>query len=116
MSGELPDDWEKHLPSFEDAEAVATRVASGKVINALAPHLPMLIGGSADLGVSNNTDIKEGGGFEAGSYDGRIFHFGAREYLMGATLTRMSLNGELVPFGGTFLTFSVYMPPGIRLA
>src|SRR5437870_10773621 len=68
MSGELPEDWEQHLPSFEDAEAMATRVASGKVINALAPRMPMLIGGSADLGVSNNTDIKDGGDFEAAHY------------------------------------------------
>ena len=67
MSGELPEGWEKHLPSFEDAEAMATRVASGKVINALAPHMPMLIGGSADLGVSNNTDIKDGGEFRSRS-------------------------------------------------
>jgi len=116
MSGELPADWEKHLPSFDDAEAIATRVASGKVINALAPHLPLLIGGSADLGVSNNTDIKDGGSFEAGSYDGRIIHFGVREHAMGATLTGMSLNGGLIPFGGTFLTFSDYMRPAIRLA
>ena len=116
MSGELPADWEKHLPSFEDAEAVATRVASGKVINALAPHMPMLIGGSADLGVSNNTDIKDGGSFEAGSYDGRILHFGVREHAMGSTMTGMSLNGGLIPFGGTFLTFSDYMRPAIRLA
>src|SRR5206468_2369922 len=91
-------------------------VASGKVINALAPHMPMLIGGSADLGVSNNTDIKDGGSFEAGSYDGRIIHFGVREHAMGATLTGMSLNGGLIPFGGTFLTFSDYMRPSIRLA
>ena len=116
MSGALPADWEKHLPSFDDAEAIATRVASGKVINALAPHLPLLIGGSADLGVSNNTDIKDGGSFEAGSYDGRIIHFGVREHAMGATLTGMSLNGGLIPFGGTFLTFSDYMRPAIRLA
>jgi transketolase len=116
MSGELPADWEKHLPTFDDAEAMATRVASGKVINALAPHLPLLIGGSADLGVSNNTDIKDGGSFEAGSYDGRIIHFGVREHAMGATLTGMSLNGGLIPFGGTFLTFSDYMRPAIRLA
>src|SRR6266849_3894388 len=116
MSGELPDDWEKHLPSFEDAEAVATRVASGKVINALAPHLPMLVGGSADLGVSNNTDIKDGGDFEAGSYDGRIIHFGVREHSMGSTLTGMSLNGGLIPYGGTFMCFSDYMRPSIRLA
>src|ERR1043166_6160014 len=116
MSGELPEDWEEHLPSFEDAEAMATRVASGKVINALAPHMPMLIGGSADLGVSNNTDIKDGGSFEAGTYDGRIIHFGVREHAMGATLTGMSLNGGLIPFGGTFMTFSDYMRPAIRLA
>ena len=116
ISGELPADWEKHLPSFADAEAIATRVASGKVINALAPHLPALIGGSADLGVSNNTDIKDGGDFEAGSYDGRILHFGVREHAMGATMTGMALNGGLIPFGGTFLTFSDYMRPAIRLA
>ena len=116
MKGELPDDWEKHLPSFDDAKPVATRVASGQVINALAPHLPMLIGGSADLGVSNNTDIKDSGSFEAGSYDGRIVHFGVREHTMGATLTGMSLNGGLIPYGGTFMTFSDYMRPSIRLA
>jgi transketolase len=116
MSGELPEDWEKHLPGFEDAKPVATRVASGQVINALAPHLPMLIGGSADLGVSNNTDIKDGGDFEPVSYDGRILHFGVREHAMGSTLTGMSLNGGLIPYGGTFLTFSDYMRPAIRLA
>ncbi len=116
MSGELPADWEKHLPSFADAEAMATRVASGKVINALAPHLPMLIGGSADLGVSNNTDIKDGGSFGAGNYAGRIIHFGVREHAMGSTMTGMSLNGGLIPFGGTFMTFSDYMRPAIRLA
>jgi transketolase len=116
MSGELPEDWETHLPTFTDAEAMATRVASGQVINALAPHLPMLIGGSADLGPSNNTDIKDGGSFEAGSYDGRIIHFGVREHAMGATMTGMALNGGLIPFGGTFMTFSDYMRPSIRLA
>jgi transketolase len=116
MMGELPDGWERHLPSFDDAKPVATRVASGQVLNALAPHLPMLIGGSADLGVSNNTDIKDGGSFEAGSYDGRIIHWGVREHCMGATLTGMSLNGGLIPYGGTFMTFSDYMRPAIRLA
>lgn len=116
VRGELPEDWEEHLPSFEDAEPVATRVASGQVINALAPHLPMLIGGSADLGVSNNTDIKDGGDFEAGNYDGRIIHFGVREHAMGATMTGMSLNGGLIPYGGTFMCFSDYMRPSIRLA
>jgi transketolase len=116
MEGTLPDDWETHLPRFEGAKAMATRAASGEVINALAHKLPMLIGGSADLGVSNNTDIKEGGHFEADSYSGRILHFGVREHAMGATLTGMSLNGGLIPFGGTFLTFSDYMRPSIRLA
>jgi transketolase len=116
MKGELPADWEKHLPDFKDAKSMATRVASGEVINALAPHLPMLIGGSADLGVSNNTDIKDGGSFEAGQYDGRILHFGVREHAMGSTLTGISLNGGLIPYGGTFMTFSDYMRPAIRLA
>ncbi len=116
MKGELPADWETHLPDFKDAKPMATRVASGEVINALAPHLPMLIGGSADLGVSNNTDIKGGGDFEAGSYEGRIIHFGVREHAMGSTLTGISLNGGLIPYGGTFMTFSDYMRPAIRLA
>jgi transketolase len=116
MSGDLPDGWEEHLPKFAEPKAVATRVASGEVINALAPVLPMLIGGSADLGVSNNTDIKDSHSFEDGTYDGRILHFGVREHAMGSTLTGMSLNGGLIPYGGTFLTFSDYMRPAIRLA
>jgi transketolase len=116
LSGELPAGWEEHLPKFEDAKPVATRVASGEVINALAPVMPMLIGGSADLGVSNNTDIKGSHSFAAGAYDGRILHFGVREHAMGSALTGISLNGGLIPFGGTFLTFSDYMRPAIRLA
>ena len=116
MSNELPAGWEDKLPTFADAKPMATRVASGEVINALAPALPMLIGGSADLGVSNNTDIKESGSFQPDAYDGRIFHFGVREHAMGATMTGISLNGGLIPYGGTFLTFSDYMKPAIRLA
>jgi transketolase len=116
MKGDLPEGWEDHLPTFENAKPMATRAASGEVINALAPHMPMLIGGSADLGVSNNTDIKDSGSFEAGEYEGRILHFGVREHAMGATLTGISLNGGLIPFGGTFMTFSDYMRPAIRLA
>jgi transketolase len=116
MRGELPEGWEDHLPSFEDAKPMATRAASGEVINALAPHMPMLIGGSADLGPSNNTDIKGSGSFQAGSYEGRILHFGVREHAMGSTMTGISLNGGLIPYGGTFLTFSDYMRPAIRLA
>jgi transketolase len=116
ISGELPADWESHLPTFENAKAVATRAASGEVINAIAPHLPTLIGGSADLAPSNNTDIKEGGSFQPGSYEGRILHFGVREHAMGAALTGISLNGGLIPYGGTFMCFSDYMKPAIRLA
>ena len=116
MSPDLPAGWEDSLPKFEDAKPVATRVASGEVINALAKVLPMLIGGSADLGVSNNTDIKDSHSFAAGAYDGRILHFGVREHAMGSTMTGISLNGGLIPFGGTFLTFSDYMRASIRLA
>ncbi len=116
MSGELPANWEAHLPTFENAKPMATRAASGEVINALAPHMPMLIGGSADLGPSNNTDIKDGGSFQPGSYDGRILHFGVREHAMGSTMTGISLNGGLIPYGGTFMCFSDYMKPAIRLA
>jgi transketolase len=116
MNGELPAGWESHLPTFENAKPMATRAASGEVINALAPHLPMLIGGSADLGPSNNTDIKDSGSFEAGTYGGRILHWGIREHAMGSTLTGISLNGGLIPYGGTFMCFSDYMRPAIRLA
>ncbi|HZT58636.1 MAG TPA: transketolase [Pyrinomonadaceae bacterium] len=116
MSGDLPGGWESHLPSFENAQPMATRQASGEVINALAPNLLTLVGGSADLGPSNNTDIKQGGDFEADKYAGRILHFGIREHAMGAALTGMSLNGGLIPYGGTFMCFSDYMKPAIRLA
>ena len=116
MDGDLPSGWEDHLPKFENAPSMATRVASGEVINALAPVVPSLIGGSADLGVSNNTDIKSSHSFAANKYDGRILHFGVREHAMGSTLTGIALNGGLIPFGGTFLTFSDYMRPAIRLA
>ncbi|HKC64091.1 MAG TPA: transketolase, partial [Pyrinomonadaceae bacterium] len=116
MSGDLPKGWESHLPSFENAKPMATRQASGEVINAIAPHMPMLIGGSADLGPSTNTDIKDGGSFQAGSYDGRTLHFGVREHGMGAALTGISLNGGLIPYGATFMCFSDYMKPAIRLA
>jgi transketolase len=116
MSDDLPAGWEEHLPAFADAKPMATRAASGEVINAIAPHLPMLIGGSADLSPSNNTDIKEGGSFQPGTYDGRILHFGVREHAMSAALTGISLNGGLIPYGGTFMCFSDYMKPAIRLA
>ncbi len=116
MSGELPQGWEDALPDFKDSKAMATRQASGEVINAIAAKLPMLIGGSADLSPSNNTDIKDGGNFQADNYAGRILHFGVREHAMGAALTGIALNGGLIPYGGTFFCFSDYMKPAIRLA
>ena len=116
MRGELPAGWEDKLPTFEGAKPMATRAASGEVINALAPVIPALVGGSADLGPSTNTDIKGGGSFQAGSYDGRILHFGIREHAMGAALNGIALNGGLIPFGATFMCFSDYMKPAIRLA
>ena len=116
MQNELPADWEDALPKFENVEAKATRAYSGEVINAIAGELPQLIGGSADLAVSNKTDIKSSHGFEPGEYDGRIIHFGVREHAMGSTMNGMAHYGSLIPFGGTFLTFSDYMRPAIRLA
>ncbi len=113
---ELPAGWEDALPKFDDGKEAATRAFSGEVINALAPVLPQLIGGSADLAPSNNTSIKESHDFEFGNYDGRILHFGVREHAMGAALNGMALYGSVIPFGGTFLTFSDYMKGSIRLA
>ncbi len=116
MKNELPADWEDSLPKFENLKAAATRAYSGEVINAIAGKLPQLFGGSADLAVSNKTDIKSSHSFEPGEYDGRIVHFGIREHAMGSTMNGMAHYGSLIPFGGTFLTFSDYMRPAIRLA
>jgi transketolase len=117
MRGQLPDGWEKEIPSFPaDPKGVATRVASGEVLNAVAPKLPNLIGGSADLAPSNKTIVKGGEVFQGGRYAGRNFHFGVREHGMGSILNGMALHGGLIPYGGTFLIFSDYMRPPIRLA
>ena len=117
MRGQLPDGWEKEIPSFPaDPKGVATRVASGEVLNAVAPKLPNLIGGSADLAPSNKTIVKGGEVFQGGQYAGRNFHFGVREHGMGSILNGMALHGGLIPYGGTFLIFSDYMRPPIRLA
>jgi len=116
--GELPDGWDKNLPSFPaDPKGVATRESSGKVLNALAQNIPWLIGGSADLATSNKTTLKfEGAGdFQANQYRGRNLHFGVREHGMGAALSGMALS-KLRVFGGTFFNFSDYMKPAIRLA
>ena len=109
-----PSRWERALPHFEPAEGeVATRVASGKVLAAVIPHLPGLIGGSADLAPSNNTYLKGCGEFRENV--GPNIHFGVREHAMGAILNGLALSGSLIPYGGTFLIFSDYMRPAIRL-
>jgi transketolase len=116
-SGQLPAGWEKALPSFKAGDAaIATRSASGKVLNALAPLLPTLIGGSADLTPSNNTELKGHPWLQTRQFAGRNIHFGVREHAMGAILNGMALHGGVIPYGGTFLVFSDYMRPTIRLA
>ncbi|PLX45576.1 MAG: transketolase [Deltaproteobacteria bacterium] len=117
MAGELPAGWLDALPSFEtDAKGIASRAASGKVINALAPILPELIGGSADLAPSNNTEISGEKDFEAGAYEGRIMRFGVREFGMGAIVNGMANHGMLRPFDATFFVFTDYMRPALRLS
>ena len=132
MLGELPKGWDADIPSFAaDAKGVATRAAGGKILNAVAPRLPNLIGGSADLNPSTYTVLKGLGDFEspaatggdqqgaAGggwSYAGRNLHFGVREHAMGAILNGLSVHGGIIPYGATFLIFSDYMRPAIRLA
>jgi len=108
--------WESGIPDFKGEKPMATRKASGIVLNALAQKIPSLIGGSADLAPSNNTIIKGASDFQKGNYSGRNIRFGVREHVMGAILNGMSLHGGLKPFGGTFLVFADYMRPAIRLA
>jgi len=117
LAAELPAGWDDDLPTYgASAEATATRAASGKALNALAGRLPELIGGSADLAGSNKTDIDAGGDFGRDAYGGRNIRFGIREHGMGAILNGMALHGGFIPYGGTFLIFSDYMRPSIRLA
>ena len=115
-SGKLPEDWEKKLPVFEAGEDLATRKASGKTLNAIADFLPQLIGGSADLAPSTDTNLNDYQSFSAKHRDGRNFHFGIREHAMGAVLNGMALSNYLIPYGATFLIFSDYMRPPLRLA
>jgi len=117
MNYEFDKEWLNHLPKFEDySEKIATRVASGKVLNAAAIDIPTLIGGSADLNESNMTHIKSSTSFSAEDRKGKNIHFGIREHSMGSILNGMAIYGGLVPFGATFLIFSDYMRPAIRLA
>lgn len=117
ISGNLPVNWDRNLPRFlPDGEPIATRSASGSVLNALATRLPELMGGAADLAPSTHTLIEGGGNFEADSRNGRNLHFGIREHAMGAILNGMALHGGLIPYGASFLIFSDYMRPPMRLA
>jgi transketolase len=123
QSRTLPDGWDSKLPVFAPGKDVATRAASGEVINAIAAVLPEFWGGSADLAGSNNTSIKGGGSFLPASSAiaganpyGRIIHFGIREHAMGSILNGITLHGLTRAFGGTFAVFSDYMRPAVRLA
>jgi transketolase len=116
LAGKLPPGWEDSLPVFDEGTKLATRAASGKVLNAIAPVVHELVGGSADLAPSNKTLISGGGDLLAASPGNRNLRFGIREHAMAAVLNGLALHGSLRPFGGTFLVFSDYMRPAIRLA
>jgi len=116
MNHDLPEGWESHLPEFGSAGPLATRAASGKVLNALAKHVPELVGGSADLAPSNKTYLEGHGDYGAEDRGGRNLHFGIREHAMGAILNGMALHGGWIAYGATFLVFCDYMRPAIRLA
>lgn len=117
ISGFLSRDWDAGVPEFTEADApIATRAASGKVLNAIASDLPTLIGGSADLAPSNKTFIDGVKEFQKDSYDGRNIRFGVREHAMGGIMNGLMLHNGCRPYGGTFLVFADYMRPSIRLA
>ena len=117
MHGDLPAGWESALPAFDQSNGnIASRAASGVVLNAIAAKIPELIGGSADLAGSNLTTVKGAPTFSPTTPGGRNFNFGIREHAMGAVMNGMALHGGVIPYGGTFLVFADYMRPAIRLA
>ncbi len=117
LEGRLPQGWTDHLPTFRPSDGpMATRVASGRVLNAIAPVVPEVIGGSADLGPSTNTLLADTGDFSPTDRAARNLRFGVREHAMGGILNGMALHRGLLPYGATFLIFSDYMRPAIRLA
>jgi len=117
MAGELPADWDADIPRFRPEDGpMATRVASGKTLNALVDRLPTLVGGSADLSPSTSTYLRGHGDLEFDLYCGHNMHFGVREHAMGGIVNGMALHGGVIPYGATFLIFSDYMRPPIRLA
>ena len=115
-AGKLPENWQAAMPVFPSDKQMATREASGKVLNAFAGVLPMLLGGSADLRPSNNTFLEGQGEFQPESYGGRNFHFGVREHAMGSVMNGMALTRPLIPYGGTFMVFYDYMRSAVRMA
>jgi transketolase len=117
LHGDLPAGWEQTIPTFDATNGnIASRAASGVVLNAIAVAIPELIGGSADLAGSNLTMVKGAPAFTPASPEGRNFYFGIREHAMGAIMNGMALHGGVIPYGGTFLIFADYMRPAIRLA
>jgi transketolase len=117
LRGDLLEGWEDLIPSFTaENGSVASRAASGVVLNAIAPKVPELVGGSADLASSTNTIVKGAPSLTPGNHGGRNFHFGIREHGMGAVMNGMSVHGGFIPYGATFLIFSDYMRPSVRLA
>jgi transketolase len=117
LQGLLPEGWDQQLPEFPaDAKGMATRVASGKVINVLAGKLPGFVGGSADLAPSTNTLISNGGSYQANNPGGRNLHFGVREHAMGAVVNGLATISGIIPYGATFLVFSDYMRPAVRIS
>ena len=115
-SGKLPEGWKDKLPVFKVGNDMATRKASGKTLNAIAGSLPQLLGGSADLAPSTSTNLDEFKSFSSTNYGGRNFHYGIREHAMGSILNGMAANSNIIPYGATFLVFSDYMRPPLRLA
>ncbi|MFK9118409.1 transketolase [Peribacillus frigoritolerans] len=116
IKGELPADWDREIPVYEEGKTLASRASSGEVLNAIAKKVPSFIGGSADLAGSNNTAIKGETDLLPGNYSGRNIWFGVREFAMGAALNGMALHGGLKVYGGTFFVFSDYLRPAIRMA
>ncbi|MFH2132253.1 MAG: transketolase, partial [bacterium] len=116
IQGKLPENWSAAIPEFEPGTAIATRVASGKFLETVMPHFPLMLGGSADLTPSNNTKFSAAVVFQKDRPEGRYIHFGVREHAMGAILNGISLSGLLRAYGATFLCFADYMLPAIRVA
>jgi transketolase len=116
LAGDLPEGWNRDLPTFGPTDAQATRQASGKALNALAKRVPEIIGGDADLSVSTSTALKDVGSFDGQTGAGRNLHFGVREHAMGAITNGIMYHRGLRPFAATFFTFSDYMRPAVRLA